>query len=93
MAGVGTELAALIPTWAARQTAGCGCNDMKKKLDSKGVEWAKDNKAQIIGHLLGQRSSLTRALRIMPFPALHLAATKLVDTAIARAEGKETDLT
>jgi hypothetical protein len=90
MSAVGTELGKLIPSWLAKQTQGCGCNNWKQKLDDWGIEKCKSNRQVIIQRLVSQKNLLPKALQLLPRAALQLGASKLVDQAIANAE-KTTD--
>lgn len=90
MSGVGTELGKLIPSWLAKQTQGCGCNNWKRKCDDWGIEKCKANRQLIINRLVSQKNLLPKALQLLPRAALQLGAAKLVDQAISNAE-KSTD--
>jgi hypothetical protein len=78
--GPGTELKRLLGSFGIQsKEKGCGCRSMQKKMDKPG--WAVSHKKEIIDHLAAEAKK-----RRLPF--IRLAAEKLVDLAIRRAEKK-----
>ena len=76
--GPGTELKRLLGSFGIQsKEKGCGCRSMQKKMDKPG--WAESHKEEIIDHLAAEAKK-----RRLPF--IRLAAEKLVDLAIRRAE-------
>ena len=76
--GPGTELKKLLGSFGIQsKEKGCGCRSMQKKMDKPG--WAESHKEEIINHLAAEAKK-----RRLPF--IRLAAEKLVDLAIRRAE-------
>ncbi len=90
MAGVGTELSKLIPDWAVQFKGGCGCNDMAKKMDDRGIDWCELNRASVIAHLMSQSDKLIPAFRIasglVPEAVKRAIATKLLNKAMRNAK-------
>lgn len=89
MSGVGTEIAKQIPSWAARQETGCGCNDRKRKWDKWGWRRCEKRRDMLIASLVSQQQYLTPPLNKLPKAALSLAAGRIVDKAIARVKEHE----
>ena len=78
--GPGTELANLLKWFGIKaKEKGCGCKSMQKKMDKNGAQWCRDHKDEILDHLAKEANK-----RGLPF--VRLAAEKLVDLAIRRAE-------
>ena len=78
--GPGTELKRLLGSFGIQsKEKGCGCRSMQKKMDKPG--WAVSHKKEIVDHLAAEAKK-----RRLPF--IRLAAEKLVDLAIRRAEKK-----
>jgi hypothetical protein len=76
--GPGTELKRLLGSFGIKSKEnGCSCRSMQKKMDKPG--WAVSHKEEIIDHLAAEAKK-----RRLPF--IRLAAEKLVDLAIRRAE-------
>lgn len=88
MSGVGTELSKLIPDWATQFRGGCGCKDMAKKMDDRGVNWCKINSASIVAHLLSQSDHLIPVFKMTPKAIKKVIAEKMLDKAIKNAEKK-----
>lgn len=78
--GPGTELANLLKWFNIHaKEKGCGCKSMQKKMDRGGPQWCRDHKDEILDHLAKEAKK-----RGLPF--VRVAAGKLVDLAIRRAE-------
>ena len=78
--GPGTELKRLLGSFGIQsKEKGCGCRSMALKMDKPG--WAVSHKKEIVDHLAAEAKK-----RRLPF--IRLAAEKLVDLAIRRAEKK-----
>ena len=78
--GPGTELKQLLSWFNIRvKENGCGCKSMQKKMDRGGPQWCREHKEEILAHL--EKEAKKRKL-----PFIRLAAGKLVDLAIRRAE-------
>ena len=78
--GPGTELSNLLKWFNIHaKEKGCGCKSMQKKMDKGGPQWCRDHKEEILAHL--EKEAKKRKL-----PFVRLAAGKLVDLAIRRAE-------
>ena len=78
--GPGTELSKMLAAWGIHaKEKGCGCRSYQKKMDKGGPQWCRDHKAEILDHLAKEAKK-----RKLPF--VKLAASKLVDLAIRRAE-------
>ena len=78
--GPGTQLANLLKWFGIKaKEKGCGCKSFQKKMDKGGPQWCRDHKEEILDHLAKEA-----AKRKLPF--VRLAAEKLVDLAIRRAE-------
>ena len=86
MSGVGTELSKLIPKWATQFKGGCGCKDMAKKMDDRGVNWCEINSLSIVAHLLSQSEHLIPAFRLVPVPVKKIVAERLLRKAITNAK-------
>ena len=86
MAGVGTELSKLIPDWAVQFKGGCGCKDMAKKMDDRGVEWCELNKNAIVAHLMSQSDHLIPAFKLVPDALKKVAAERMLNKAIRAAK-------
>ena len=86
MSKPGTELAKLIPKWAATQTSSCTCSNMQKKMDMYGVNWCDDNKDSIVAHLMSQSEHLIPILQKVPDKIKKKIANRLVEKAIANAK-------
>ena len=82
--GPGTELKKLLGSFGIRsKEKGCGCRSYQKKMDKGGPQWCRDHKQEIIDHLAKEAKK-----RKLPF--IRLAAEKLVELAIRRAEKDST---
>lgn len=79
--GAGTELKALLGMVGIKSTPDCSCNKRAKIMDEKGVQWCKENVPEILSWL--QEEARKRRL-----PFSRLAARKLVQLSIAKAERK-----
>ena len=78
--GPGTELANLLKWFNIHaKEKGCGCKSMQKKMDKGGPQWCRDHKDEILAHL--EKEAKKRNL-----PFIRIAAEKLVNLAIRRAE-------
>ena len=78
--GPGTHLKNMLGWVGIRaKEKGCGCQSMQKKMDKNGPQWCRDHKEEILDHLAKEAQK-----RGLPF--VRLAAEKLVDLAIQRAE-------
>ena len=78
--GPGTELASLLKWFGIKaKEKGCGCKSMQKKMDKNGAQWCRDHKHEILDHLAKEAKK-----RGLPF--VKLAASKLLELAIRRAE-------
>ena len=78
--GPGTELKRLLGSFGIKsKEKGCGCRSMALKMDRWQAEGCRQHKAEIIDHLAKEAEK-----RKLPF--IRLAAEKLVDLAIRRAE-------
>ena len=86
MAGVGTELSKLIPEWAVQFKDGCGCKDVAKKMDDRGVSWCELNKSSIVAHLMAQSDHLIPAFGLVPDAVKKVVATRLLNKAIRAAK-------
>ena len=77
--GPGTHLKKMLG-WAGirAKEKGCKCGHMEKKMN-QGAQWCRDHKDEILDHLAKEANK-----RGLPF--VRLAAEKLVDLAIRRAE-------
>ena len=84
--GVGTELSKLIPDWAVQFKGGCGCKDMAKKMDDRGVEWCELNKNAIVAHLMSQSDHLIPAFKLVPDALKKVAAERMLNKAIRAAK-------
>jgi len=84
--GVGTELSKLIPEWATQFKGGCGCKDMAKKMDDRGVNWCEANSLSIVAHLLSQSEHLIPAFKLVPVPVKKIVAERLLRKAITNAK-------
>ena len=78
----GSALQSLIPDWVVQFKKGCGCKDMRIKMDRWGTEGCIAKENQIIGHLLQQNDKLIPMFRGVPKSIKKLAAKKLLDKAI-----------
>lgn len=78
----GSALQSLIPDWVVQFKKGCGCKDMRIKMDRWGTEGCISKENQIIGHLLQQNDKLIPMFRGVPKSIKKLAAKKLLDKAI-----------
>ena len=77
--GPGTELANLLKWFNIHaKEGGCGCKSMEKKMN-RGPQWCRDHKDEILAHL--EKEAKKRNL-----PFIRIAAEKLVNLAIRRAE-------
>ena len=78
--GPGTHLKNLLAWFniKAREKR-CGCKSLQKKMDRNGPQWCRDNREQILDHLAAEAKK-----RRLPF--IRLAAEKLLELAIRRAE-------
>ena len=85
-AGVGTELSKLIPEWATQFKGKCGCKDMAKKMDDRGVNWCEINSLSIVAHLLSQSEHLIPAFKLVPTPVKKIVAERLLRKAITNAK-------
>ena len=82
--GPGTHLANLFKWFGIKaKEKGCGCRSYQKKMDKGGPQWCRDHKQEIIDHLAKEAKK-----RKLPF--IRLAAEKLVELAIRRAEKDST---
>jgi hypothetical protein len=81
----GTELAKLIPKWAATQTSACTCSNMQKKMDARGVNWCDGNRDTIVKHLMSQSEHLIPILQKVPEKFKRKIASRLVAKAIENA--------
>lgn len=80
--GPGTELAGLLKRFGIyAKEKGCGCRSYQRKMDAWGPEGCRRNMEAILKHL-------AQEARRRGLPFLKIAAKKLVDTAISRAEKK-----
>ena len=77
--GVGTELKKLLSYINIKATPNCSCNKRAKYMDSKGIDWCKNNKDLICDWLKEEAGK--RKLPFLPF-----VGKKLIDMAIYRAE-------
>ena len=78
--GPGTQLKNMLGWVGIRaKEKGCGCRSYQKKMDRGGPQWCRDHKQEILDHL--EKEAKKRGL-----PFVRLAAEKLVDLAIRRAE-------
>ena len=78
----GSALQSLIPDWVVQFKKGCGCKDMRIKMDRWGTDGCIAKENQIIGHLLQQNDKLIPMFRGVPKSIKKLAAKKLLDKAI-----------
>lgn len=78
----GSALQSLIPDWVVQFKKGCGCKDMRIKMDRWGTDGCIARENQIIGHLLQQNDKLIPMFRGLPKSIKKLAAKKLLDKAI-----------
>ncbi len=84
--GVGTELSKLIPDWAVQFKDGCGCKDVAKKMDDRGVDLCELNRGQIVAHLLSQSDRLIPAFKLVPDALKKVAAERMLNKAIKNAK-------
>ena len=78
--GPGTQLKTMLGWFNIKaKEKGCGCKSWQKKMDGGGPQWCRDHKEEILAHL--EKEAKKRGL-----PFVKLAASKLVDLAIRRAE-------
>ena len=78
--GPGTQLKNMLGWVGIRaKEKGCKCGHMQKKMDRWGAAGCRDHKQEILDHLAKEAKK-----RGLPF--VKLAASKLVDLAIRRAE-------
>lgn len=82
MSGPGAELGKLIPDWLAKQSKGCGCNNLSKRMDRWGVAGCKAKREFIVQRVVAQATMLPLPLRCLPKTALKAGAAVLVDRAI-----------
>lgn len=81
--GVGDELKRLIPK--AFEKKGCGCQDFARKMNVWGVEECKNRTDQILDRLV-TKSKETKIFGWVPRSATRIAAKRLLEIAISRAE-------
>ena len=78
--GPGTQLKNMLAWFNIKaKEKGCGCRSYQKKMDRGGPQWCRDHKQEILSHL--EKEAKKRGLLFVK-----LAASKLVDLAIRRAE-------
>lgn len=77
--GVGTELKKLLRMVGITASPGCSCNKRAALMDSKGIQWCKDNTDEIVSWLKEEASK-----RRLPFA--NFMGKKIVKMAIRRAE-------
>lgn len=84
----GTALESLIPKWAVQFKTGCGCRDMKKRMNVLGTQGCKavSNYEMIIHHLMKQSDKLVPILRGIPHSFRERGARRLLDKAIKLSE-------
>lgn len=79
MAGVGTELKAILSTLGIKNDAGCRCGDHARVMDERGVTWCEENVETIVGWLRAE------AKRRKWWMYSDIVARQLVWRAIVRA--------
>ena len=78
--GPGTHLKNMLAWFNIKaKEKGCGCKSLQKKMDKNGPQWCRDNMEEILDHLAKEAKK-----RNLPF--VRLAAGKLVEIAIRKAE-------
>jgi hypothetical protein len=77
--GAGTELKKLLGKVGIKATPNCKCNSRARHMDAMGLQWCRDNIAEISGWLAEESAS--RGL-----PYVHAVGERLVKYAISRAE-------
>ena len=80
--GAGTELKLLLQKFWIANKEDCGCDKMANEMNQKGTVWCRDNAEDILNHMKKQAKK-----RKLPF--VKIAASKLLQIAIKRAEKKE----
>jgi hypothetical protein len=88
MSGVGTELSKLIPDWAVKMNAGCGCKNVAKKWDQHGIDWCERNRSTLVEHLTSQSDKLIPVFRGVPSLVKRAVAERLLNKAIKNAKKK-----
>ena len=81
LGGAGTELKKMLSMFGIKANANCSCNKKTILMNSKGIQWCKDNVDTIVGWL---RAEAKR--RKLPFA--DFLGRKLVKMAIKKAEKK-----
>ena len=77
--GVGTQLKKLLGLVGIKASASCSCNKRAKAMDVRGIQWCKQNKAEIVGWLREEAKK-----RRLPF--IDAAGYVLLNCAIAMAK-------
>lgn len=80
--GPGTELKKLLSYFNIKSSENCSCAKKAKIMNREGTDWCRNNKSIIISWLEQEANK-----RKLPF--FKIAASKLIDLAISRAERKK----
>jgi|TARA_R100000479_G_scaffold148827_1_gene84370 hypothetical protein len=79
----GSALESIIPKWAAQFAKGCGCRDMRIKMDRWGTTGCLHREDTIVAHLMQQPEKVVAIFKNIPMPIRRAAARRLFEKAIA----------
>lgn len=79
----GSALESIIPNWAAQFAKGCGCRDMRVKMDRWGTTGCLHREDTIVAHLMQQPEKVVAIFKNIPMPIRRAAARRLFEKAIA----------